>query len=73
MFPTGRKWDITKEQRRLEATTPTPLLVLDRPGTSPENMALRALLEKLDDKISSRQLRSEWRTQNSATTVLSLI
>ena len=52
MFPTGRKWDITKEQRRLEATTPTPLLVLDRPGTSPENMALRALLEKLDDKIA---------------------
>jgi hypothetical protein len=38
--------------RCLEATTPTPLLVLDRPGTSPENMALRALLEKLDDKIA---------------------
>ena len=46
---------------------------LDRTGTSPENMALRALLEKLDAKISSRQLRCQRCTQNSATTVLSLI
>ena len=65
MRPAGNQCGVWRRRHR------TACSVLDRPGTSSENMRSRALLEEAGRQDSSLQLRSEWRTlETRATTVL---